>query len=376
MELRPASFYVGDLKHRLPATLFLPSPSRLAWLPLHLGVVALGTLAIATGWVPWPVVPVVSVLIGLSFAGLMFLGHETLHGAIVRGRWKWLRPIVGWICFAPFALSPQLWSVWHNRVHHATTNQLDVDPDMYPSLARYQASRLTRWTMDNFALGGGRKRGALSLLFGFIVQSKHMLLVGRSRLGMSRRAYARALVETALAVALWAALATLVGLVAFVFVFAIPLVIADVVVMTFIVTNHCLSPATEINDPLINTLSVTAPRWLEWLTLDFGYHVEHHVFPAMSGRHARHLRDGIRVQWPERYQALPIATALHRIYRTGRIYKDATTLVDPRSGGAWPTLLPRDPLSTSSEVRWRRRRTRPAHRPGGPGAAAGLAASR
>ena len=51
----------------------------------------------------------------MSFAGLMFLGHETLHGAIARGRWNWLRSIVGWICFAPFALSQQLWVVWHKR---------------------------------------------------------------------------------------------------------------------------------------------------------------------------------------------------------------------------------------------------------------------
>jgi fatty acid desaturase len=180
------------------------------------------------------------------------------------------------------------------------------------------------------------------LPFGFLVQSKDMLLGGRSRLHMTKREYRRAILETALAVALWVAVAALIGFVAFQFAFVLPLMIADVLVMAYIVTNHGLSPATDINDPLINALSVTAPRWLEWLTLDFGYHVEHHILPSMSGRHARRVRDEIRARWPERYQTMPILSALHALYLTGRVYKNATTLVDPRTGGEWPTLAPRE----------------------------------
>lgn len=342
MDLHPLSYYVHELKPRIPPLVFQPAPSRLVWLPIHLSVIVAGTIAIAEYSLPWPLIPLASVVIGMSFGGLMFLGHEVLHGAVVRGRWNWLRPIVGWICFAPFALSQQLWVVWHNRVHHANTNRLDVDPDMYPSLAQYRASKLTRWTTDNFALGGRRKRGILSLLLGFLVQSKDMLRGGRSRLHMTNREYLRAVIETMLAVALWIAVGVMIGLVAFVFAFVIPLIIADVIVMGFILTNHGLSPATDINDPLINALSVTAPRWLEWLTLDFGFHVEHHLFPAMTGRHARIVREAVGEHWPERYQSMPVFTALHALYRTGRVYKDATTLVDPRTGGEWPTLAPRE----------------------------------
>ena len=345
MQLHPASFYVHELKAHLPAEILRPVPSRLLWLPVHLAVIALATAAIAGRWLPWPLVPLLSLLIGMSFAGLMFLGHETLHGAVVRGRWSWLRAPVGWLCFAPFALSQQLWVVWHNRVHHANTNKLGADPDMYPSLAQYRASPVTRWTMDHFALGGRRARGVLSLLLGFLVQSKDMLRVGRSRLGMSPGEYRRALSETALAIALWIGLGWAIGLVAFVLAFALPLIVADVIVMGFILTNHCLSPATDINDPLVNALSVTAPRWLEWVTLDFGYHVEHHVFPAVCGRHAPRLRAELSARWPERYQAMPVLSALRALYETGRVYKDATTLVDPRTGREFPTLMPREPTA-------------------------------
>jgi fatty acid desaturase len=325
----------------MPRRVFEPATSRLIWLPVHLAVIALGTITITERWCSWPPAAAVSALIGMSFAGLMFLGHEVLHGAVVRGRWNWLRPIVGWICFAPFAVSQQLWVVWHNRVHHANTNKLDTDPDMYPSLAHYHNSELTRWAVDNFALGGRRKRGVLTLLFGFVGQSKQMLRGGRSVLNMTARQYRRALVETALAVALWIAVGVTIGFIAFLFAYVIPLVIADFIVMAFILTNHGLNPATETNDPLINSLTVTGPRWAEWLTLDFGYHVEHHLFPAMSGRHARIVRDALESHWPERYQSMPLWSALYGLYRTGRVYKDATTLVDSRSGEEWPTLAPR-----------------------------------
>jgi fatty acid desaturase len=346
MELHPQSFYVHALKPHLPSRLFKPAWSRLAWLPIHLAVIVVGTIGIAADWMPWPVIPAVSLIIGLSFAGLTFLGHETLHGGVVRGRLTWLKPIVGWIAFAPFTLSQQLWVVWHNRVHHANTQRIGADPDMYPTLATYRSQRVNRFSIDNFALGGRRRRGILSLLLGFTVQSKHMLFAGRTRLGMSASEFRRTIVETVAAVVLWGAVAFLIGFVPFLFAYVIPMLIADVVVMGFILTNHGLSPATEINDPLVNSLTVTSPRWLEWLTLDFGYHVEHHLFPAMSSRHARAVRDELLRVWPDRYQSMPVFRALRRLHETGRVYKDATTLCDPKTGGEWPALAPREPRET------------------------------
>lgn len=351
MELHPQSFYVHELKQRLPRRLFEPAWSRLAWLPIHLAVIVVGTIGIAADWMPWPVIPVLSLGIGLSFAGLTFLGHETLHGGVVRGRLAWLKPIVGWIAFAPFTLSQQLWVVWHNRVHHANTQRIGADPDMYPTLEQYRSHTLNRFSIDNFALGGRRWRGILSLLLGFTVQSKHMLFVGKSRLGMSTREFRRSILETVLAVALWVAVAFLIGLVPFVFAYVIPLLIAGVIVMGFILTNHGLSPATEINDPLVNALTVTSPRWLEWLTLDFGYHVEHHLFPAMSGRRARSVRDELLRVWPDRYQTMPVFRALRRLHETGRVYRDATTLCDPKSGGEWPALAPCEPRDAQAAAR-------------------------
>jgi fatty acid desaturase len=148
-------------------------------------------------------------------------------------------------------------------------------------------------------------------------------------------------VETLLGVAFWIAVALLLGPLAFVFAYVLPLLVANSIVMGFILTNHSLSPHTEINDPLVNSLSVTGPRWFEWLTLGFGYHVEHHLFPAMSGRHAPALRTILRARWPRNYQSLPLLRALRALHRSARVYENQTTLVDPKTGRRWQTLTAR-----------------------------------
>jgi fatty acid desaturase len=335
VESFPVSHYVRRIKPRVADLLARPAVSRLLWLPVHVSVIVFATLAIARGWVPFPVVPVLSIVIGLSFGGLMFLGHETMHGGVLRGRWGWAKSLVGTVCFAPLLLSPRLWQSWHNRKHHANGNRIGIDPDMYPSLTAYERSATTRFAMDNFALGGRRWRGLFSIVIGFTVQSTEILISARKGLGLSARDHRVAIAGTVMAYALWVALAFVIGPFAFLFAFAIPHVIANAVVMSFIVTNHGLSPASDTNDPLVGSLSVTGPRWLEWLTLDFGYHVEHHLFPAASTRHGRAIRAELVAEWPERYKSMPIGSALSMLFKTGRVYRDATTLVDPRSGGAW-----------------------------------------
>jgi fatty acid desaturase len=95
-----------------------------------------------------------------------------------------------------------------------------------------------------------------------------------------------------------------------------------------------------VNDPLVNSLSVTVPRFVDWLTMHFGFHVEHHIFPWMSTRHARDVRALIQQRWPERYQSMPLHKALWALFRTARVYKDETTLIDPKTGKQWRTLTP------------------------------------
>lgn len=338
MNPQPSRAYTRALAIQLPPSVHQRAVSRVWWLPVHVVCIAVAIAALASGWLPLGLAWVASLLIGFAFAGLTFLAHETLHGAIVRG--KRAQRLLGGLAFLPFAISPRLWIAWHNRVHHGRTQQWGADPDAFPTLEAYMSSPRIRFMIERVGANRGAPGGILALLLGFTIQSTHVLWQGASNHVLPQRERFLARLETACAWSFWLGIGVAFGPAVFLFGFVLPLLLANAIVMGHILTNHSLSPLTEINDPLLNSLSVRLPRWAERLTLGFGYHVEHHLYPWMSGRHAPLVRDLIEARWPERYQSLPLWRALWRVYSTPRVYADATTLVAPRTGRHWPTLQP------------------------------------
>jgi fatty acid desaturase len=339
VNLRTLSSYAHEVRPSLPDNAFDPVPSRLAWLALHVGIIAAGIVALAFHVGGWWAAPLIALVIGHSFAGCAFVGHETLHGAVIRHRGA--RNLIGWLCFLPFTLSPRLWVAWHNKTHHAHTMDEANDPDCFPSLGTYRKSRTAR-IVDHVAFAHGRPFGWLTLCFGFTGQSTQMLFRwSKSTTTLTRSERRLAILETVAGWAVWAAVLWLVGPALFVFAFVLPLIVGNVIVISYILTNHSLSPMTEVNDPLVNSLTVTLPRVFEKLHLNFGLHVEHHLFPSMSSHYAPLVRDELVRRWPERYQSLPLMTAMIRLARTPRVYRAADRLHDPLTGVEAQTLLPR-----------------------------------
>jgi len=263
--LVPQSTYVHEVRAALPAEAFAPSPSRLLLVPIYYTVIAVAIWAIAF-WVPWFVAPLLSLVIGSCFALLAFVGHEGVHGGIVRNRTG--RQLLGFIAFMPFGLSPRLWAAWHDRVHHSSAN-VAGDPDMYPTLEEYKTDGFVRFFVDKFSPGGRKWRGLLSLALGFTIQSAQQLVFSKRRGFLKPGDWWLAIAETVVGFSVWVTLAALIGGVPFLFAYVIPLLIGNSIVMAFILTNHALSPRVEINDPLVNGLSVTSPRWIEWIHARF-----------------------------------------------------------------------------------------------------------
>ncbi|MEO8552110.1 MAG: fatty acid desaturase [Kofleriaceae bacterium] len=344
--LYPRSHYVAELRAEIPESAYAPSRSRMLLSPLYLAVVVLGICAIGLGWAPWPVWPLISIAIGIAFASQTFIAHESLHGGITKS--KLFQTVQGYLGFAPFLLAPRIWVAWHNQTHHAITNQ-PGDPDAFPTIEEYKTQAGARFAVDKFAVGPNRLRGFWTMAFGFTIQSAHQTHSIKKFKYASGGVAVLAIVETLLMVGLWVGLLVVLGFVPWLFAVLIPMMVANAITIAFILTNHSLSPFIPINDPLITGLSVTVPKIVDLLTLNFGFHTEHHLFPAMSSRHARLIRKLCLEHWPERYQAMPMGTALLEINRTARVYKDAVTLYDPDTGREWSAILPRERAQAAVE---------------------------
>lgn len=136
----------------------------------------------------------------------------------------------------------------------------------------------------------------------------------------------------------WIGLGFVIGWNDWLFVFVIPLLIANVIVSSYIATNHNLNPMVPVNDPLANSLSVTVPKWIDVLHFQFSYHVEHHIFPGMNPKYYPLVKKQILRLWPERYHCMPFVKALVLLWKTPRVYYRRKSFIDPATKHLYPTL--------------------------------------
>jgi fatty acid desaturase len=287
---------------------------------------------------PWYLALGAALIAGHSWACLSFLAHETLHHAVVRNRL--IERLVGYCGLGIYCLSPALWVAWHNQAHHGHAGNPETDPDTFGTLHSWENSVVER-AMMRVSPGSGHKRSAVFLFVTFSMHSLVVLLVHSHRSNYYARVSRRVVyAETAAMLAFWMAVLLVVGPWNFLFIYVVPLLVANAVTMSYIVTNHFLNSHTTINDPLVNSLSVTAPRWLERLHFQFGYHVEHHVFPTISGRHAPAVRAALVRLYGDRYLTLPHLRALRLIYTRPKLHRTYDQLIDPRTMRLFNTLAP------------------------------------
>ena len=332
--------YAREVREHLPAEVFRPAPSRLVWLPVHLAVIVAAAAVVLLAEPPWWGALACALVAGHSWGCLGFLAHETMHHAVTRNRT--VEKLVGYAGFGIYGLSPTLWVAWHNQAHHGNTGKPVADPDGFGTLRFWEKSRIVR-ALETFAPGSGHKRSALFLFMWFSVHSLLVLVFHSERNGYYARVSRRTVyAESAAMLAFWLAVFALVGPWCVLCVWVVPVLVANAMVMSYIATNHFLNPLTETNDPLANTLSVTAPRWLERLHLQFGYHVEHHLFPTVSGRHAPAVREVVRRLYGERYLTMPHARALRLLYARPKIHDGHDALIDPRTRERFAVLAPGD----------------------------------
>lgn len=332
-EFQTYGWYAKQISPLLPKEAFKPVPSRLfgglAYLLVTFaGFLTIGLFDLHPFWYL-----MISIILGTSFAGLGFLGHEILHGTVVRK--SWLKDLLGGIAFFPLCTGPKLWIKWHNVNHHVHTQDEELDPDAWPTLEKLTKSRFLRWIYKiPFQIRAFFAFCGLSVTF--TIHSIKMLIHFLKDFHPKNRKVV--LGQFIMPWATWITLLVVIGFEKWFFAFLLPLLIGNFIVMSYISTNHRLNPLVPVNDPLANSLSVTVPKWVDVLHFNFSYHTEHHLFPSMSPKYYPLVKKHIKEMWPERYHEMPMGKAIVALWKTPRVYFQQRKLIEPKQGNVYGSL--------------------------------------
>lgn len=325
------------VRQQLPRHAFQPHSLRgiaaLAQTPIMLGLM----WVIARGGLAWYWRLGLSIVLGQVITSIGLIGHEALHRAVFKSRfWE---DVVGWISFCWYGLSPEGWRGWHVQAHHGHTNAPARDPDCQPTVEAFERGRLERF-VHAVTPGSRHWLSYISLSFVFTLQGQ-IFIWYYSSLPEYKAVRMNRIRERALAVLLfagWAALGYVIGLEASLYVIVLPMVVANITLMSYIATQHWMCDATpSANDPFVNTVSVRTNWLFDLLHVNFSYHQEHHLFPSMNGRYFPEVRAAMRSVRPSLATVYPHLQALIALYKKPALYLDNQTLSHPRGADAVST---------------------------------------
>jgi fatty acid desaturase len=332
-DLHSFSWYAAKLKKLLPPEAFKPVPTRLYGGLTYLIITIAVIFLISFNDFHPLVLLIFSFILGACFAGLGFLGHEILHGTVVRK--PWLRDLLGAMAFWPLNTGPTLWRKWHNLNHHVHTQHEENDPDAWPTLERISKMRMFKW-IYGLPLFIRSFFAFASLTVQFSAHSLKMFFTYVKEFNRTKKR--DIWLQMILPWISWLSLIFVIGFRNWLFAYLVPLLIANFIVMAYISTNHRLNPLTPVNDPLANSLTVTVPKIVDILHFNFSYHTEHHLFPGMNPKYYPRVKQHIKEMWPERYHEMPMMKALIALWQTPRVYQKQTNLIDPKNRKTYGSL--------------------------------------
>jgi fatty acid desaturase len=319
------------IRRALPADASHPRARRIAGGVLILLSVLAASLYLASAQPSWPLALGVSVALGNLYVTLMFYGHEVSHGTILRP--GPVRSAFQYCAVFIYVVSPHLWKHWHNCTHHPNTNIPTRDPDCFPPLAMEEEREgAFAWVARRIVPGSGHWLSLFNLFIQFTLQGQ--VVLWRDSRGWRYRRFnrRRAMVDSLGMLLFWLVLGFCLGLRGTVFVIVIPMLVANIVIMAYVHTNHLLRPLVDSPRVLDSSMSVRTFRFLDFIHLHFGHHVEHHLFPNLSHEYYPQVRELLLRYAPDSYLAPTHWRTLWVLYSTPRFFCADRGFVNPVDG--------------------------------------------
>ena len=334
--------YAKKLRPLLPPEAFLPDINKLWILLINLAIMILGWgianhLDDWNWYFLWLYLPLALVMAN-SVIVLLFSTHDLLHSRTVTN--PWLRQIISLLGFTMLWMPPTLWKAVHNREHHNKTNSLE-DPDR--NYLDNQPKNWGKWIQNAFvpssevnpillfigmshAWGVHTFRNLTSVLL-FNNGKSEYPVVAFTVSGKEQRAIA---IELLMIIAIHTTILTYLEFhpIKLLLSYFLPIWIGYAGLIFYIYTNHMLCRMTNVNDPLINSLSIRVPKLFDVLHLNFSHHTEHHIFPGINSDYAPMVQELLQTYYPERFNLLNAGKAWELMMQTPRHYKNDHTFTD------------------------------------------------
>ncbi|MBD1926885.1 fatty acid desaturase [Trichocoleus sp. FACHB-90] len=348
----PQAEYAKKLRPLLPDAAFAPDPNKLFILLINVAILILGW-AIASKLDRWSVYLLwlylpLSLVMGNSVIILLFSSHDLMHGSAIRN--SRLMRLVSFLGLTIMWMPPTLWKAVHNRVHHNNTNSLK-DPDR--NYLYQQPDTWGKWIQNLFvpstevnplwfAVGMTSAwlvhtfRNLTSVVL-FNNESVDYVPAAFKVSGKDRQVIAW---EFLLILGIHMSIMAYLDFnpIKLLLSYFLPLAIGYAGVMFYIYTNHMICEMTSVNDPLMNSVSLRVPKIFDLLHLNFSYHTEHHIFPALNSDYYPMVQNLLMIHYPQQHNLLDAGEAWRLLLQTPRHYKDETTFID--SLGDQPVTCP------------------------------------
>lgn len=220
-----------------------------------------------------PLWPLVMLPHGILLVFLFTLSHECTHQTPFRTRW--LNEAVGH-AIAPVLLLPFVWFRYFHLAHHKFTN----DPARDPEIANHPRPDSTA-SFVRYLSGWGYWSGMARVLWGTAfgtIQAPY--LPARKHKALRREARLVLLVQaTVLLTLLWSPLAL--------WLWVVPVVIAQPVLRLYLLAEHGLCP--PVANMLENTRTMFTNRIIRFVAWNMPFHIEHHTAPNVPFHHLPEL---------------------------------------------------------------------------------------
>lgn len=246
--------------------------------------------------------PLICVALGVIGEFLSIANHDVLHGSVLdskRGAIFFCLPI-------SFInnISPNFWKYWHN-FHHDSIDRWTKMKRPYEMGFESTGYPRLRALLGPFELFFYKTLHMTSTQFRFIFNRR---LKNRTHLNLKRIVALEVLLILIVKLSIFLALPFR----SWLWLELGPLLIQNILSSIFVVTQHAESLDKK---DATRTFSVLTPTWISHISLNLGFHNEHHLFPNLPSRNLPLVRDMVEARHPDfKMPTYRLFDALRRIY--------------------------------------------------------------